>query len=189
MRAPFAHTAHAPPAAAASPATARTFATAPSTRPPYGPAPPKPACATPTRVWNTTIHAMLQTLNTCTPCIAATPRRAPAPKTAQKIPSPYMERRPRLWPAPTRHTTLAQHCNALLAANATVFRLWYSLGQSLPGPRPNQPTNLRALQARAERGLAQHRSIRSPNSQQSGQRSRPLAFLTLNECEIASGEL
>ena len=114
MRAPFAHTAHAPPAAAASPATARTFATAPSTRPPYGPAPPKPACATPTRVWNTTIHAMLQTLNTCTPCIAATPRRAPAPKTAQKIPSPYMERRPCLWPAPTRHTTLAQNCNACL---------------------------------------------------------------------------
>ena len=105
------------------------------------------------------LHVLLQTLNTCTPCFAATPRRAPAPKTAQKIPSPCMGRRPRLGPAPARHTTLAPSCNALLAANATASRLWYSLGQSLPGPRPNQPTNPTASQARVNRGLTLPRSI------------------------------
>mgnify|MGYP001347670098 CR=1 FL=1 len=140
---------------------------------------PSPRALRPHDCGTPQLHVLLQTLNTCTPCLAATPRRAPTPKTAQEIPSPCAERRPRLWPAPARHTTLAQNCNALLAANATVFRLWYSLGQSLPGPRPNQPTNLKALQARAKRGLTQHRSIRSLNSQHSGQRSRPLASLTL----------
>ena len=71
----FAHTAHTTPAAAASPATARTSATAPSTRPPCGPAPPEPACATPTRLWNTTITrsvANTQHLHTMPCCNTAT---------------------------------------------------------------------------------------------------------------------
>ena len=75
MRAAFAHTAHTTPAAAASPATARTSATAPSTRPPCGPAPPEPACATPTRLWNTTITrsvANTQHLHTMPCCNTAT---------------------------------------------------------------------------------------------------------------------
>ena len=119
---------------------ARTSATAPSTRPPCGPAPPEPARATPTRLWNTTIHVLLQTLNTCTPCLAATPRRAPTPKTAQEIPSPCAERRPRLWPAPgTPHNARAKlQCPAC----CTCYRV-----QALVQPRTvlartaAQPTN------------------------------------------------
>ena len=174
MRAAFAHTAHTTPAAAASPATARTSATAPSTRPPCGPAPPEPACATPTRLWNTTITrsvANTQHLHTMPCCNTATrPRTEDGTGNSLtlrgKAPAPLAR------PGTPHNARAKLQCPA--CCNATVFRLWYSLGQSLPGPRPNQPTNLKALQARAKRGLTQHRSKRSLNSRQSEQRLRPL---------------
>ena len=69
----------------------------------------------------------------------------------RKFPHPARKGARAFGPPPARHTTLAPSCNALLAAHATVSRLWYSLGQSLPGPRPNQRTNFTASQARAKR--------------------------------------
>ena len=101
---------------------------------------PSPRALRPHDCGTPQLHVLLQTLNTCTPCLAATPRHAPAPKTAHEIPSPCAERRPRLWPAPgTPHNARAKlQCPAC----CTCYRV-----QALVQPRTvlartaAQPTN------------------------------------------------
>ena len=177
MRAAFAHTAHTTPAAAASPATARTSATAPSTRPPCGPAPPEPACATPTRLWNTTITrsvANTQHLHTMPCCNTATrPRTEDGAGNSLtlrgKAPAPLA--RPRHATQRSRQAAMPCLLHMLPCPGS---------GTASDSPCPDRgPTNERTSQPRKPEpngGLTQRRSIQSLSSRQSEQRLQPLGM-------------